>query len=103
MRIRFHRFSRKNYFYDRIAWIWAQIFVFEQTFREIYFPQLLSRRAGLCSVNDTISGKLPGKRARENLVRTLSLLINDGSSSSFPTPSSCASFNGLPSQPHSPY
>jgi hypothetical protein len=38
---------------------WAHIFVFEQTFREIYFPQLLSRRAGLCSVNDTISGKLP--------------------------------------------
>jgi hypothetical protein len=35
--------------------------------------------------------EMVGKRARENLVRTLSLLINDGSSSSFPTPSSCAS------------
>ena len=39
----------------------------------------------------TAGFEMVGKRARENLVRTLSLLINDGSSSSFPTPSSCAS------------
>ncbi len=41
MRIRFHRFSRKNYFYDRIAWILGANFRFRANIQGNLFPPIV--------------------------------------------------------------